>query len=389
MTLLAIARVNLRRFLHDRRNVFEALLLPVLLIVLLGAMQEGSDDVRLGVVDHDESALSSEMIARLDDIDGIAVHEYGTESAMVDRVERGRLDAGLIVAAGYHADLESGATAEIRAVVTPATDLGAAQTAAEAVITEMATLTRAATYTAERGVAGFDEAFAMAEQWQATMPPVEVSVTEAGEPLSYESFAVYDIPGQTMLVLFTFFATLTGATALIESRRLGLTRRMYSTPTTTSQIIAGEALGRVGIGLVQGLVIMVGGAALFGIDWGDPLGAFLTLLTFSLVAAGVAMLLGSFFANQEQASGWISLVGMGLAVLGGATIPLYAIKYMDETLWKVAHISPHAWAIESFEELVAFDGSVVDIAPFLGILLGYAIVVFALATWRLRTVLTR
>ncbi len=156
-----------------------------------------------------------------------------------------------------------------------------------------------------------------------------------------------------------------------------------------SPIIAGEALGRLGIALVQGLLIMVGGAALFGIAWGDPLGAFLTLFVFCLVAAGAAMLLGSFFSNQEQASGWISLVAMGLAVLGGATIPLNAIKYLDETLWKVAHISPHAWAIESFEELVAFDGSMIDIAPFLGILLGYAVATFALATWRLRTVLTR
>ncbi len=80
---------------------------------------------------------------------------------------------------------------------------------------------------------------------------------------------------------------------------------------------------------------------------------------------------------------------MGLAVLGGATIPLYLFKDLGENVWRVAHISPHAWAIESFEELVAYDGGLGDVYVFLLILLGYATVLFTLATWRLRTVLTR
>ncbi len=52
-------------------------------------------------------------------------------------------------------------------------------------------------------------------------------------------------------------------------------------------------------------------------------------------------------------------------------------------------MTPHAWALEAFEELVAYDGGFAEIAVFLLILLGYAAIFFALGTWRLRAVLTR
>ena len=48
--------------------------------------------------------------------------------------------------------------------------------------------------------------------------------------------------------------------ALIETRRLGL---------------AGEALGHFAIALVQGLIVMIGSALIFGVNWGNPFGAAL------------------------------------------------------------------------------------------------------------------
>jgi ABC-2 type transport system permease protein len=80
---------------------------------------------------------------------------------------------------------------------------------------------------------------------------------------------------------------------------------------------------------------------------------------------------------------------LGLAVLGGATLPLHTFKVISETVWQVAHISPHAWALEAYEELITADGGLTDIAGFLLILVVYAVVFFALAIWRLRVVLTR
>jgi hypothetical protein len=48
----------------------------------------------------------------------------------------------------------------------------------------------------------------------------------------------------TELLLFLFLTALTGAVALIETRRLGLSRRMLATRTTPATLIAGKPRAR-------------------------------------------------------------------------------------------------------------------------------------------------
>ena len=54
----------------------------------------------------------------------------------------------------------------------------------------------------------------------------------------------------------------------------------------------------------------------------------------------------------------------------------------------ISWLIPHRWAIDGLRELVA-GATLVDVLPQLGVLLGMAAVVLALATWRLRVALTR
>ena len=51
----------------------------------------------------------------------------------------------------------------------------------------------------------------------------------------------------TQLLLFVFFNSLTGAAWMIETRRLGIARRMLSTPTPMREIVTGQVLGRMAI----------------------------------------------------------------------------------------------------------------------------------------------
>ena len=74
------------------------------------------------------------------------------------------------------------------------------------------------------------------------------------------------------------------------------------------------------------------------------------------------------------------MLGLGLA-LGGCMLP---IELFSPTLQTVAHFTPHAWGLDAFAELVRNNGTIVDILPELGVLLGFAAVLLTLATWRLR-----
>jgi ABC-2 type transport system permease protein len=56
---------------------------------------------------------------------------------------------------------------------------------------------------------------------------------------------------------------------------------------------------------------------------------------------------------------------------------------------RIAHVTPHAWALDGYAELVRRGGGTLDILPELAVLSAYAIVLLALAAWRLRVALTR
>jgi ABC-2 type transport system permease protein len=161
---------------------------------------------------------------------------------------------------------------------------------------------------------------------------------------------------------------------------------MLSTPTSTVTIIGGETFGRFNIALVQGLYIVAGTILLFRVNWGDLLGATALVIVFALVGAASGILMGAVFSTDQQAGGIGVLLGLGLAALGGCMVP---IEIFPSTMQTIAKLTPHAWAVDGFSELVRRDGTFVEILPNLGILLGFAALLMTLGTWRLHRAITR
>jgi ABC-2 type transport system permease protein len=80
------------------------------------------------------------------------------------------------------------------------------------------------------------------------------------------------------------------------------------------------------------------------------------------------------------------LAGLALGALGGTMLPL---ELFNSTMNTVAHITPHAWAIDAFTQTGRHGATLVDLLPELGVLAAMAAVLIVLASWRLRVTLTR
>jgi ABC-2 type transport system permease protein len=169
------------------------------------------------------------------------------------------------------------------------------------------------------------------------------------------------VPGPSFW-LFLFLIAMTGSVVLIESRRLGVSRRMLASPTSSTTVIAGETLGRLLISCVQALVIILGSALLFGINWGAPVGVAAVVVLFALVASGAGIFVGTLFRNEQQAIGVSLLLGLGLGALG-CMVPL---EVFSPTMRRVAHITPQAWGNDAFVRLVGHGASIGGILPQLG-----------------------
>ncbi len=380
MKSLTIAYVALLRLVRDRSNIFFVFILPIGIILIIGAQFGGGFTPTLGVVVADGAgALGEDLAVAIEARGDVDVVRYGGSSSVVTAVERGNVQAAIVIPDGYDATLRAGGVADVGYYSRP--DAAVYQTIIRAEVSDQASLVRAARFAAaEQGVA-FDAALATAVAANDAVAGVTVQQETTGSALFPASIGQYGLGASSQLVLFMFLTGLTGSAALIETRRLGVASRMLSTPTTAGTVVTGEGLGRYAVVMLQGLYILFATLLLFQVNWGDPLGAAAVMVVFGAVCAGAAMLMGTLFKNDQQAGGVSIILGIGLAALGGCMIP---IELFSDTMQKVAHITPHAWALDAFAVLVREDGTVADILPELAVLGGFAIVLIGISGFRLR-----
>ncbi len=384
MTALTIAGANLRRTLRDRTNLFFVVLFPLLMITVLGLAFGGQTAPRVAVVADESQPLARALVEQMRET-SLEVQQYDDRAAAVNDVETGRVEAALVVAPTYQTQVEQGADAQVEYL--SRADRSAQQVAmiVRGVVDSQAARVRVARILGDRLGGDLGGNLERTDAAAVTVRRVTVHSSTAGTALFPQDLGRFDLGASGQLLLFIFITSMTTSTALIETRQLGVARRMFAAPVRVSGIVLGEALGRVAVAVVQGLVIMLGSAVLFGVSWGDPFGAGLLMLVFAIVAGAAGLLLGAAAGTPQQAISVGLLVGIGLSALGGSMMPL---EFFSPTMLRVAHLTPHAWAADGFATLVRHDGSALDVLPELAVLLAFAAALFTVGSWVLRRRIT-
>jgi ABC-2 type transport system permease protein len=326
------------------------------------------------------------IVGVIEDGASVDLRHFETEAELVTATERGAVQAGIVLPAGMDAIAAAGDVVEIGYISRPDGTGTQLQSVVGAAIADVMAPVGAAQFAVREADVRFEDALDVAGGVAGQTEPISVEVSAVGQALFPDTLGRFDLGAASQLVLFVFLTALTGSSALILTRQLGISKRMLSTPTPIGSIVLGESLGRFGTGLLQGVYIMALTLVIFQVNWGDPLGSILILAALSAVGAGAGMLMGSVFSNDQQAAGIGVVLSLGLAALGGAMLP---VELFSPTMQRIAHITPHAWALDGYAELVRRGGNTFDILPELGVLFAYAVVLLALASWRLRVAITR
>ncbi|WP_029662888.1 ABC transporter permease [Cellulomonas sp. KRMCY2] len=381
--VLAIAAVELRRFLKDRSNIFFTFIFPLLLVLLIGSQFGGSSRGQVAVAGPDSAlrtAVTTALVA-----DGLDV--TGTDEGGVrEQVARGRSDVGILIPVDAAAAFED--HTDLRLDVIPSSQAGS-QAVAQRVRTALGGVVTEQGQLAALAAAGVEESPArsalLAAAGSATPPRLAVAdVDEVSQ--EFAGLGQFGVSAAPQLLLFVFLISLAGSESLIRARRSGVMSRTLAAPVSTTQAIAGQGLGRLAIATFQGGYIMAATALLFDVDWGNLALSLLVMVVFALVAAGAAMVVGSVMDNDSAAVGVGIGLGLVLAALGGSMLPL---ELFPDSLRTIAHVTPHAWAYEAFAEIQRHEATLADILPQLGVLAGYASVLLLAGAWLLRRSLAR
>ena len=70
-----------------------------------------------------------------------------------------------------------------------------------------------------------------------------------------------------------------------------------------------------------------------------------------------------------------------LSAIGGCFVPRLA---MPDWLRTVGMASPHAWALDGFQDIMVLGYGLAEVLPRAGVLCGFAVAFFVVGAWRFR-----
>lgn len=409
MLVWTLARKDLRLLLRDPRAVVVLLAMPLIFILVLGISlgdtfgQKPDDRLRISIVDLDKGFREkdakpddptewSTVVERdLAQTAGLRVERIETLAEAENLVQNGKRSAVLVFGPNFsermtHSSFMQGG---VNPLFRDGVDIEAldahllrdpTQLTASSIIEQVGQVTmlrvvlpwmigRAFEKIGERfGLlikTGLQRMFPnynlMGKTWasltrseQRNTPGAEVSTYKPpeGSGLLSRGAARYQIIVPSYAVMFAYFLVLTVGWLFVAERRQGTLKRLRAAPLSRSQILLGKLLPCFLLSVAQGFFLLGAGKLVFDMSWGpEPWWLVPVVFATSLSAMGLAMLVASVARSEAQVAIYGTLLVLVLAGISGCLMG--DRDMMPENMQQLSLITPHAWALIAYKQLLA------------------------------------
>ncbi len=388
-----IALKDLLQMMRDGKTFMFLLIMPVGFTLLFGYAFGGFSDEQtdsrlpVGYLDQDQSWISERLYDLLADSDVIRLHydPASTVSDLEQFVADEELAAAIVIPNGYGKASGSGKRTRLVLIADTAAPAGTtvqAEILAAANRLDSAVSTALAIEQAIGDQVPFDYAFEQAlSAWEE--PPIAVAETTSTaieEGQDSQSALAHTAPG--MMLQFAIAGLLTAAQIIVAERKSRALQRLLTTATRRVHILVGHYLAIFTLVFIQFMMLILFGWLILKLDYVREIGATL-LVAFSAVTciAAMGLLIGVMARSEEQAVMFSLIPMFVLSGLGGAWVPL---EVTGATFQAVGHVSPVAWAMDGFENILIRGMGIESVLLPAGMLLVYGMVFFGLAVWRFK-----
>ena len=386
-TIYWVLYKEMKLFFADRQGALMMIFAPVMLGVFFGMLTASSGksvEVKLLVVDEDQSEASKSLIAALDASESLRI-EITDKADAERRIKEGDARVALVLpkGAGEHLGIDAlvgGEPFETPLLYDPSHELQAniargliVRSVMQEVMGSVTDGTRARTGLTTmihklRKNMGDDATPAMVKFLDAGMdavgeigpsagaaegnqggismePPLSITKTAltASSNSKYNSYAHSFAGG---LCIFILMMAVERGRALIAERTGGSLVRLQLAPGAPWQVLTGFALGVALIALaITGAVFGVG-MAVFGIELlGGLLGFAAMAISFAILTGGFALLVAGISKTEAQLSAIGPVAVLALSFLGGAMFPAFLFP---DWLQSAVVVTPTWWVNEGF-----------------------------------------
>lgn len=311
----AVVQKELTQTLRDRRTLFIQLCFPLIQLVLYGyAIRMNVDHISTAVSDESLDSASHAYVDAMAASGFFDVVAYlSSQAEIVEAIDRGSVQAGIIIPPDFGALIERGDAQALLLVdgsdlFTSLSAYNAATSVAQAHAVELL-MERAVRSGLPAGDSG--------------LLPLDARVRILYNPNLNDLWFI--IPGMLAMLVQVQSVILTAA-AVVREREVGTIEQLLVTPIRPAELMLGKMAPNILIALINLLTILGLGMLWFNVPFQGDFWLFLWLaFMYVFSGLGLGLVISTVSQNQRQAQqlvGMITIVGI---VLGGFIFPRYAM----------------------------------------------------------------
>lgn len=370
---------DLRLFAADRRAMIISFVVPIAIASFMALLMGGqgpktkpTSKVPVLVVDEDQSDISGQILAKLDESASLAPRTTTLDEARSE-VEKGKAPLAIVLPKGFGATasaaLQGGPQAELQTITDPAKNTEAQ--IGKGYLTQA--VMQAVTKASFSGMGANEAAFrAPYVEKELAAPKADGGDRERG-PLAHAFVG--------MAVQGLLFWAIEAAMGMMRERREGIWRRLRSAPISPATLLLGRVLSSA-LRAASILVVVFGfGALVFHIRVsGSAVGFILVGAAAALMTATFGLFIAALGKTEQQSRGLSILAVLAMTMLGGAWFPSFMMPGWVQTL---SLAIPVRWAVDGFDAMTWRAQDLATALPSVAALLGFAAVFGAVAYRRL------
>lgn len=403
-TLWYVAKKDLLQVFKDRNSFILLLLVPIILIIAVGAavgglFNSGNGQINIKVaVSNQDSGFLGKSIADALKINTsqlvISVDQYNDPHEVTTKVgdSSSNYNAGLVIPAGATDTLlnavKNGTSVQnlvkvyslpsnndprVTIVQNIVTSVLSAQFAGSSAVGQVYSVCNQpgnhcaqSTVNAPAISRTVGEASALAAQ-------TAVESLTAGKAVKINAFD-QSVPGYA--IMFALFGLNAAAATILQEKEDGTFRRLLIAPVQKYALLGGKLLAQFLLTLLQLAVLFTFGYFAFHLDIGSWPAVIALLIGTSFAATGLGILLVSLVKTRRQLNPIVTLVILISSAIGGAWWPLFL-----EPTWmqQIAKIGITAWAMEGLNGVMILGKNFSQVTPDILGLLAYGVICFLIA----------
>jgi ABC-2 type transport system permease protein len=358
-TVWVMFMTNIRRVFRDRTALFFTFLFPLIFLFVFGGIfgRDQSVSFKVAIINHSGSSYARQFVSQAES-DGQKVLKVDkgvkTWAAANEKMSRGEIDATIELPADFGTAKPGQSMPSGRAVVHyTQNNEQAAQTLTSVLQAEFQSI-------------------------NAKLVTTKTPFTAVAKQTNTRSLSRFDYTFTGLLGFSILGMGIFGPMNIFpELKKMGILRRLHTTPLRVWQYFLATMMGQAIIGLMALALMFAVAIVIFHLKLiGDPIELAVFLIFGIIMILGIGLSLGGWAKNERQVAPLANIIVFPMMFLSGTFFPRYAMPHWLQSITAFMPLTP----VIDGARLIATEGKhLIDIGPQLGVMAVWTVIIYIIA----------